>query len=398
MNQSRALWVLLACQALLTAGLALSYPFFALYLHRDRGLPMGAVGFWLFAMMACGAAGAAMAGELSDTRGPRAVMAGALVGRAVFIGALAVAVWTTASVGLIIALHVAGGFVGHFFDPAIRSWIAGGFTAAERIALYGRQRVAVNIGWSLGPALGGLLAAKSYALTFAATAAACLACAALAFWGLPADVVARPSEPASARELFSAAHDARFLRFCAWSLVIAVVMSQLVVTLSVHAVEMVGLSERQVGALFALNGVLVILGVIPAASLSSDSPTAALAAGCLLYAAGYAAVGFATGFWTLAAAVVVITLGEVVVSPRLPALTASLAPARLVGRYMGFQGLCYQAGSALAPLLGGAGLQYLSPRWAAAPWLVIGALGAAAAAGFAGLARFSTLPQEGRPA
>lgn len=389
MPGSRALWPLLACQALLTAGLALSYPFFALYLHRDRGLPMGWVGFWLFAMTAAGAAAAYFGGELSDTRGPRAVMTAALLGRAAFVGGLAVAVWTAAPLWIVVALHVAGGCVGHLFDPAIRSWIAARVPPQGRVTLYGRQRVAVNVGWAVGPALGGLLAAESYALTFAATSALCLLCAGVAAFGLPADASARAGDTASASGILAAGRDARFLRFCAWSLVLAIVTAQLVAPLSVHAVQFVGLTERQVGALFAINGVLVILGVVPAAQLPM-SLTAALAAGCGLYAAGYALVGFAPGFWTLALAMVVLTLGEIVVSPRMPTLTAELAPANLVGRYIGFQGLCFTGGQALAPLLGGAGLQHLSPRWTPAPWLIIGALGAAAAAGFSRFGRSVT--------
>lgn len=391
---SRALWALLGTQALLTAGLALSYPFFALYLHRDRGLGTGWVGFWLCVMMLCGAVGTALAGDQSDARGPKAVMSFALFGRALLIGGMAAAVWCRAPISMIIALHIAGGFVGYFFDPAIRSWIASSVEPAQRVALYGRQRVAVNLGWAVGPALGGLLAAKSYALTFGVTSIVCLACGTLALRGLP-DEPARTSEGASLSGALSAARDPRFLEYCAWCVVLAAVMAQLVAPLSLHAVDYVSLSERQVGALFALNGVIVILGVLPASDVAAKL-TSALGVGCLLYAAGYVAVGFSRGFWALAASVAVVTLGEIVVSPRLPALAANLAPKGRVGRYMGFQGLCFQTGSALGPLLGGAGLEHLSPRWTPAPWLVVGALGAAAAAGFSRLGRFLTHSEEGR--
>lgn len=391
----RALWPLLGCQTLLTAGLALSYPFFALYLHRDRGMEMGWVGFWLFVMMAAGAAGTMIAGDMTDRRGPRAVMALALFGRAILVALLAAAVWARAPVGLIVSLHVAGSFVGHFFDPAIRSWIARGYSASERVALFGRQRVAVNLAWAVGPAVGGLMAARSYAATFAVTAVVCALSGLLALKGLPADAPAAAGDRASARQLLSAAADKRFVEYCAWCLALAAVMSQLVAPLSVHAVSFGGLSEKQVGFLFALNGLLVIMGVLPAAAVSMKM-TSALALGCLLYAAGYVFVGFAAGFWPLAAGVAVVTMGEIIVSPRLPSLAANLAPPDRIGRYMGFQGLCFQAGSAVGPLIGGAGLQHLSPRWTPAPWLVVGALAAASAAGFSRLGRFLSQSEEGR--
>lgn len=110
--------------------------------------------------------------------------------------------------------------------------------------------------------------------------------------------------------------------------------------------------------------------------------TSSLAAGCLLYSAGYGWVGFAEGFASLAAAVVLVTLGEVMVSPALQTMAANLAPEEMRGRYLGFQSLALQLGAAFGPLLGGLGLQVLSPRWSAAPWLAVAAVGAAAAFGF----------------
>ncbi len=389
------LWALLVCQAALTAGLALSFPFFAIYLNRDRGLAMGWVGLWLSVMMTATALGNALAGELSDLRGSKFVMVCALLWRCALAAAMAAAIWRRAAVALIVALHVAGGAFGQFFDPALRSWIASHFSAARRVAYFGYHRMAVNVGWSIGPALGGFLAGRSYALAFAVTAAFCGGCAALVARALEPGGSTRGAAGWSVREMLASVPDRRFLEHCAFSLVIAAVMAQLTTSLSVHCVSFARITEPEVGLLFALNGVLVLLLMWPTSSWIGPRLTAAIAGGCALYALGYAAVGFARGLAAMAGAVTVVTLGEILVTPRIPTLTANLAPPTLLGRYMGLQGLSFTLGSALGPLLGGAALQYLSPRWAAAPWLIVGALGAAAAGGFRSLGRSLTLVEEG---
>ncbi|MCX5796627.1 MAG: MFS transporter [Elusimicrobia bacterium] len=377
------LWALLVCQCVLVAGLALSYPFFALYLHRVRGLPMGWVGAALSLMLAGTAVGQVLAGELSDIMGSKRVMEASVASRAAMVALMSWAMAREAPVGALIALHVLAGFCGSFYDSAVRCWIASALPPHERLLGYGKLRVAINLGWALGPACGGVMAEHSYPLLFAASGVACLACLGLVHWTVTSMPRLRPESRFSWRELWSVAADRRFLRLCGYGLLIAAVMAQLTVGLAVHSVRYVGLSEAQVGLLFTLNGALVVLTQTPISrSLRAVRLSAMLTAGCLLYAAGYCWAGFATGFALMAAAMTVVTLGEVTVSPALQTLAANLAPEKLKGRYLGFQGLALQSGAACGPLLGGLGLQVLSPRWSPAPWLIIAALAALAAFGF----------------
>ncbi len=55
----------------MVAGLALSFPFFALYLHEARGLAMSRVGAILAGTLALSALAHAAGGELSDLRGAK---------------------------------------------------------------------------------------------------------------------------------------------------------------------------------------------------------------------------------------------------------------------------------------------------------------------------------------
>lgn len=391
-----ALRALLLCQGVLVAGLALSFPFLTLYFHEKRGLPMGLVGLGVSGAVAAAAVGQALGGELSDVWGCKRVMALALVCRAAFTALLAAAVWGVWPVSVIVGLHVCAALSGNLYGPAVRAWIAHEHPPAERVHAYGSLRVATNAAWAVGPAIGGFMAGYSYGLMFAATSALSLVCLGLLATLVPAAPAARSGEGFAWSGSLTAARDPRFLELGVLSLIIACSMSQLVAPMSVHATAHGGLTETQVGFLFAVNGALVVLFQQAATRVVARvALTRAAGAGCLFYLAGWAWIGFASGWWPLALGMAIVTLGEIVVSPSLEALSANLAPAGLKGRYLGFQGLLQSLGQALGPLLGGVGYEHFSGRLAPAPWLAAGALAGAAGWGFYRLGRRLDDAQEG---
>lgn len=383
-----ALRALLLCHGVLVAGLALSFPFLTLYFHEKRGVSMSLAGLAVSGAVAAAAVGQALGGELSDVWGCKRVMGAALVFRAAFTALLACAVHFSWSVPAIIALHVAGAFTGNLYGPAVRAWIAHEHPAHARAEAFGSLRVAQNAAWAVGPAVGGFMAGWSYALMFAATSASSLLCLGLLFGLVPDAPAARTGEGFAWSGVASVARDGRFLELGLISLVIACSMAQLVAPLSVHATAHGGLSETAVGFLFAINGALVVLFQRAATrAVSRYALTSAAAAGCLFYLAGWSWIGFARGWWMLALGMAIVTMGEIVLSPSIEALAANLAPARLKGRYLGFQGLLQSFGQALGPLLGGLGFEHMSGRWTPAPWLAAGALAGAAGWGFRRLGR-----------
>lgn len=336
-----------------------------------------------------------LGGELCDLRGPKVVMGSALIMRGVGSAAMAWAMWHSWPAWTIVALNAAAVFGGNFYEPGVRSWIAESVPASERLATYGWLRVALNIGWALGPAVGGIVAEHSYPLLFIMTAVICWICATIIILSFSHVAPSRAEDRLSVFAILGVARDLRFVEFCFYSMLIAIVMGQLVVSLSVHCVGFLGFSKREVGWLFSLNG-LVVIGVQTAATvlMRRFRFSVALAVGSVLYAVGYACVGFSHVFSSMAIAVVVITLGEVIVSPGLPSLATNLAPLRHRGRYVGFHGLCFQTGSSLAPFLGGIWLEHLSPSWGSGPWIIIACVGFLASFGFLRLGRLLKPPED----
>jgi len=391
-----ALNALLLCHGVLVAGFALSFPFLTLYFHHQRGMPMGLVGLAVSGAIAAAAVGQALGGELADVWGCKRVMTLSIVSRAAFTALMAAGIAGEWPLSIIIALHVVGAFLGHFYSPAVRAWIAHEHPAGDRVRAYGALRVAQNAAWAVGPAIGGFMAGYSYSFMFAATSAMCLLCLGLLLCLVPASPVTRSGEGFAWSGAMKAARDPIFLELGILSLVVTCSMSQLVAPLSVHATANGGLTMTEVGLLFSVNGVLVVLFQQAATRfVARIALTRAAAAGCVFYLAGWSWIGFARGWPQFAFGMVVVTLGEIIASPSIETLAANLAPARLKGRYLGFHGLLQSLGQALGPLLGGLGYEYCAGRWTPAPWLAAGALAGAAGWGFLRLGRKTNSADEG---
>ena len=160
-------------------------------------------------------------------------------------------------------------------------------------------------------------------------------------------------------------------------------MGQFASTFAVFSQEIVGISGQQLGWLFTVNGVVVVLFQWWAARLANRVGIRwGLVLGCLFYAAGYLSVAVAPGFAFLIGSMVVITWGEVTFSPTSMAAVANMAPAARIGRYMGFFGLTEALGWSLGPAIGGVLFDHLvdTPLLL---WGIISAIGLIAALGFA---------------
>src|SRR5439155_241894 len=105
---------------------------------------------------------------------------------------------------------------------------------------------------------------------------------------LPSSTGTAPLARFGFEELGQALRDATFVRYCVISLILFTVMSQLISTLSVYAVQWPGISKVQLVGLYTLNGLMVVFLQFPVVrALSPYRMTTALGALALVAAAGY---------------------------------------------------------------------------------------------------------------
>jgi MFS family permease len=352
----RRVWILTAGRVISATGFSIVMPFLAIHLHSDLGVSMSEVGLVYLVMAVAGAFGQIMGGEAADRLGRRPVMWVSMVSRGLVFLALFVAMTFVRDIWAISALLLVSSLLGSMFDPASNAMVADLVESGRRMEAYSLLRVGQNIGWTLGPLISGVMIVfLPFSYLFVVAAITCLSVGAVIFFKVadPARSTV-PHVKFHPRDLLHIMRDRLFMVFCLASLPLGIVLGQMSSTFSVFAVQDAGISEAQVGYLYALNGVMVVALQFPMARLISRRPMPyVLALGSLLYAGGYLIVGFPGGLWLLVASMVITTLGENVTSPSSNSLVATLSPENERGRYMGAFGIFSSFGWSLGPVVGG---------------------------------------------
>jgi MFS family permease len=386
----RRIWALAAARAVNTMGMSLVMAFMAIYLTADRGASGTLYGTIYLVANLCQAMAQGYAGELSDRTGRRRLMVASITARAGVLCVLGVLVLYTAPIPAIAVVLVVSSTLRGCFEPVAYALVADVARPSERVAAFGLQRMGTNLGWSIGPALGGLLAVLiPYGWVFFC-AAATLLFAGVAVARIDDPMPVERDGPAPRVSLIEAAREASrdaataVLLSCA--LLGALVAVQLFSTLPIYAAGELGLSKGDIGLVFSVNGLAVLLFQMPAVGfIQRTGAERALVVGALLYVVAFLGVGVAGGFVTLAAAVLVMTLGEVVAAPAQQHAAAELGDPRRMGRAFGLLGTMQMLGVAAAPLCGGVIYDHLRHHhlamWSAIALLAVALAGAYAVFG-----------------
>jgi predicted MFS family arabinose efflux permease len=230
----------------------------------------------------------------------------------------------------------------------------------------------MNLGIGLGALTGGLIAAtdspRSFTLLFLLDAATFLVYA-----GVMLVLVPEPALGGGAHAPGTSGSYRDVLRHRAFVAVIG--LNALFIfagfsgfdVLPVYAKNEAGLTETQIGLLFFVNTVVIVLAQLPLARLARGRrrmPTLGLLGA--LWATAWVIVPMSgsaspeAAVWLLTAAMIVFALGQCLHGTVQAPLVADLAEPRLLGRYMALSALSWQVGFALGPAIGGIGLE-LSP-------------------------------------
>ena len=84
--------------------------------------------------------------------------------------------------------------------------------------------------------------------------------------------------------------------------------------------------------------------------------------GVFFYMIGFGMFGFVTAYWLFAVAIVIITIGEMVIMPTASALATNFAPEDMRGRYMAVFGLSWAIPATIGPSLAGLILDNYNPN------------------------------------
>ena len=350
--------------------------FLAIYLTEVRGLSAAQAGVVVSAYGLGAIGGGPLGGALSDRIGRRPILATSLIAGGASMLMLGLATETPA----IMAAAVVTGFFYEMYRPVVSATIADIVRPDDRPRAYGLIYWAVNLGASIAPLLGGLVAARSYRALFAADAGTTVLCGVIVWMALPET---RPANPAPGRAAWNGVRvildDRVFLAVCVLNFAFSIVFFQSFVGLPLD-MRAHGISPAGFGGVIALNGVLIVLLQPLAVDLIQDhSQALTLAAASLLLGVGFgmnAWVGSGAGY---AVSVTIWTLAEILYVPAATSVVAGLAPPDLRGGYQGAFALAFTAAFAAAPAAGGYVMAHAGARWL---WIGSLAVGSAVAVCF----------------
>jgi MFS family permease len=375
-------WLMMVVDLLVTVAFSIALPFLALYLYDQRGLPMSVVGT-IFLISGLSTAGTNMlGGMLSDRFGRRKLFIFISTASIFAYAALSVLIGISSPVWLIAVMYIAARSIIGVINPTVMAIIADLSTNERLTETYAFVRAGSNIGFALGPAIGGyLVASLSYGWLLSISAFACLIITLLIIFFLH-ESYGGGGERVDLKSTLAVAKDRFFLVFILFSLMLMLSVGHLGSTLSVFSVDRMHFTTEQYGFLLTTNGLMVAITQYPIAYVVNKFPrSAGLVAGSLFYTVGYFTMGLVTHYSMAVMSLVIITTGEVVFSPISSSVVAQSAPRDKRGRYMGFFALTQTIGYSFAPLFGGVLLDSF-PTNNFALWGIIASVGLIAAIGF----------------
>jgi MFS family permease len=389
----RRVWLMAFARAVNTMGLSLVMAFLAIYVVETRGYPAWSYGLIALAGNLGQSLANAWAGNLSDRIGRRPLITTALFVRSGFIALLGTQVLLDAPLWTLGANVFVTSTLRGCFEPVAYALVADVVRDDQRVSAFGIQRMGTNLGWAVGPALGGVLTlVMPYGAIFYIAAAGMIV-AGIVTLGIE-DPVRRQVPTASDGDLRSALREAIADRVMSMMLLgtvlCALLETQMFSTFSIYMTTRVGLSKADVGLLYALNGVGVLVLQLPALGLIRRlGVRTVLPWSSALDTLGFALIGMAAGFGGAAIAMIALTGAEVLFDPAQQAAIAEVADPARRGRAFGVIGFASMIGIAFAPLIGGILLDAIGQHHVAM-WLTVAIFGAGQTACFVAFVRRRT--------
>ncbi|WP_207496709.1 MDR family MFS transporter [Aridibaculum aurantiacum] len=345
-------------------------PFMTMYATQRLGFSITEAGI-IMALFGAGAiVGAFIGGRLTDAIGFHKVQLFALFGG----GLMFIVVGYLTTFPLLAAGTFVLSVINESFRPANSTAIAYYSNTANRTRSYSLNRLAINLGWAFGGALGGFLAATSYHLLFWVDGLTNISAGILLFFVLPAPV---RQQPATGKEVvkpaaISAYKDKPYLVFIFLTILFAFCFFQMFTILPVYLKQELGLTEKLIGTLMAINGLIIafIEMVLVYRIEKSPSPLRFIKYGVWLVGISYGLYNLLEGQFLLALlSVLVITVGEMLSMPFMNTYWISRSSDHNRGQYAALYTMAWGTAQVAAPSVGGFVADQYS--FAALWWLVL---------------------------
>ena len=363
----RAAWMLAAAAFVNSSGTMVIF-FLSLYLTQKLHLSTAFAGQALSLYGLGGIGGAYLGGWLCDKMGANRVQGMSLL----LTGGLCVSLGFFQSRSAILILLAAIGLASQALYPANSTAMTLICPPELRPRGFSLQRLANNLGVTIGPVLGGYLALHNYHYLFWVDGLTSIAAAVLIVLFFRRTPILAPAQEMSRQQQVSPWKDPLFLFVLVLTISLGVIFVQLISTYPLYLRRTYGLAENRIGSVLAVNTLMIVFLEMPLVHwLSRFAPGRVVAWGALFFGASFPLLPLGRSFGFAALCMAVLTVGEMLTLPMLATLISNRAPASSVGRFQGMFSLAFTVAFVIGPLLG----TWIYGSWSAeALWIAVGLL------------------------
>ena len=368
---SREVWWLALITLINRAG-TMVVPFLSLYLKENMHFTLSNVGWVMSAFGLGSVAGSWLGGKLTDKIGYYKVMFYSLLLTGVlFIGLQFMDSFLSICIGVFIVT-----ISGDSFRPAIFVALNAYSKPENKIRSLTLIRLAINLGFSAGPAVGGIIImGMGYGGLFWVDGITCI---------IASMVLLNVLNPKKARELdsvktenpVSVYKDKAFIIFFIAMMLFGIVFLQYFSTITIYYKVIHSLSELQIGLLLGLNGLLIFIFEMPLIKWLENTKYTKL--GLMYFGAALTGLSFLVLNLTAWSGVLIVgmllmTFGEMIAFPFSNAFAAERAKKGNQGEYMAL----YSISFSIAHIFGhNAGLQMTNQLGFDTTWYIIAGIAA----------------------
>ncbi|UII55266.1 MFS transporter [Cytobacillus spongiae] len=349
----RALWLLVIGMAVNVTGASFLWPLNTIYIHEHLGKSLTFAGFVLMLNSGASVIGNLYGGSLFDKIGGyKSILFGVGVTLVALIG---LTFWHDL-IPYVIFLTIIGFGSGVVFPSmyamAGSVWKEGGRKAFN--AIY----VAQNLGVAVGAALGGYVASYSFQLIFIANSFMYTIFFFIAVFGYRSIQVNSGNHTSVIQENKAIKNYSRLYALLILSigyLLCWVAYVQWQSTIASHTQDL-GITLKQYSLLWAINGALIVLGqpiMNNVVKYFAKTLKLQILIGIFIFIASFAVVSVAQQFTAFLTAMIILTIGEMLIWPAVPTIANDLAPKGREGFYQGIVNSTATGGRMIGPLLGG---------------------------------------------
>lgn len=354
-------------------------PFLSLYFTKELGMTASVAGLLVSTYGIGALLGSLAGGWLADHWGPLKTQGAFLVA-----GGIAFAVLGQVSTVPMIVLWL---LISSAFSEGVRPANVTStslYVPAElRVRSFALNRLAVNLGIAVGPAIGGFLAHVQYGLIFWGEAVTCL-CAAVAMYFFfkntqPKIYDDSLAEKTSGDKGLMPFKNSYFVIFILLNLPITLGFFQVFMTMPLFLEDHYGIGETGFGLVMTLNGVTIALFEMLIIHRSEHvAPLRLAAIGSILMCGGLGLMPLSTWIWFPFFATFIWTVGEMLNMPASMSQIANWAPAAIRGRYVAVYSAVWGVSFVLGPTIGGYVYHHHGAFWL---WGGIGVIGSLSGVG-----------------